>query len=605
MYIYKRGINNIDSARQVEYTLSNGVDTCLSMSACLETKKPYNGLYIKNGKVIVENIIEKIEIKDKVYKMIELDTKSQNVSALEFITSIDLNENKIKYDVGNLEYTKTIIFSKEYNLQCIEYNIKNKQEEKAKFTVIPLVTYRNLFKMKSGNLVNFNDRKLSNGVMVNLSIINDANIVLQSNDMQFTYEKNFLNGVKHEYVNEKNEKEIFIEDLMLPGKFVVNLDGKEEKNIRIYISSKEEDLAKLNTKYIENELSAQNSIIKSKIDERYVELRDLAIAINNLALEDNLVSSLPYIKNYNKLIIEDEKSAENLNEIISDIEVFTDVVQSIDGQYLTFNKVNKANKILIMVRRYIKNIDSLKIENEEFFKKFALLKLWYVEIVNKVLQKENSLLLYFDIVKDIVYEMINNKEKLLDEIKYVALVYNAIKIYEDMVAKKEIEDVNIKPQLDYINNLINEKYWCESKRLLKRSINEEEEVATIDMIYSISLSYPLLASSYKVKILDTIFKELYTPYGLREYAKSSKYNNSLIYPKYMAHFVRANLMQNGVTNASKKIAYNMVKELLQDINKYVNGGIKKIYHEKGISIDTLGFDLLTNAEVIRLYDMLK
>ena len=72
----------------------------------------------------------------------------------------------------------------------------------------------------------------------------------------------------------------------------------------------------------------------------------------------------------------------------------------------------------------------------------------------------------------------------------------------------------------------------------------------------------------------------------------------------MAHFVKANLRQNGVTRASQKIAYNLVRELLQDISKYENGGIKKVYHEKGIKVDNVGYDLLTNAEVIRLYDML-
>ncbi len=604
MYKYKRGINNIDDARQVEYTLSDGVDTCLSMSACLGTKKPYNGLYIKNGKVIVENIIEKIEIKDKVYRIGELDTKFQDVSALDFITSIDLDENKITYDLGDIEYTKKIIFSKKYNLQCIEYNIKNKKDNVATFNVLPMITYRDLFTMKTGNLVNFNNRKLSNGIMINLSVMNDENVVLQSKDMKFIHEIKFLNGVKHEY-NKDNDKVVYTEDLMLPGNFLVNINGNKEKNIKLFIASKEEDLEKINIKYIESELSASNSIITSEIDEKYVELRDLALAIDNLNFKDNLVPSLPYIKDYNKVIVEDKINKENINEIISDIEVFTDIIQSIDGQYLTFNKINKANKILIMLRRYIKNIDALKIEDDIFLKKFTLLKLWYVEIINKVLQKENNLLLYFDIVKDIVYEAINNKDKLLDEIKFVALFYNALKIYENMTVQKEIEDINIYEQITYIDNLINNKYWCESKRILKQSINDTEEVASIDMIYTISLSYPCLNGEFSIKLLDTIFKGLYTPYGLREYAKSSSYNNCLIYPKYMAHFVRANLRQNGITNASQKIAYNMVKELLQDINKYVNGGIKKVYHEKGIKIDSIGFDLLTNAEVIRLYDMLR
>ena len=68
----------------------------------------------------------------------------------------------------------------------------------------------------------------------------------------------------------------------------------------------------------------------------------------------------------------------------------------------------------------------------------------------------------------------------------------------------------------------------------------------------------------------------------------------------MAHFVKANLRQNGVTRASQKIAFNLVKELFQDINKYVNGAIKNIYSEKDdyrdIHIITLSEIYLVAAE---------
>ena len=47
-----------------------------------------------------------------------------------------------------------------------------------------------------------------------------------------------------------------------------------------------------------------------------------------------------------------------------------------------------------------------------------------------------------------------------------------------------------------------------------------------------------------------------------------------------------------------------IKDLFLDINKYLNCGVKKVYSEKGYQIDTLPYDLLTNAEIIRLYDML-
>ena len=607
MYKYKRGINNIDEARQVEYVLSNGIDTCLCMSACCEARKPYNGLYIKDGKIIIENIIESIKIKDKVYSIGQLETATKVISSLNYIESIDLKENKIVYDIGKLTYTKSITFSQKYKVLCIEYNVKNKVAENVLFKSIVMATYRDLYEMKDGSFVNFNQRKLANGLMINLSVMNNENVVLQSNDMKFNNKKVFLNNVKHDFVNLNGDKDVYTEDLLIPGSFEVTIKPNEERKIRIYISSKEEKLNRINQQYIENELNASNEIILSSIDENFVELRDLALSISNLDLKENIISSLPYDKDYNKIIVHDNikiNTSSDINKLIIDMDAFINIIRSIDGQYLTFNKINKANRVLLKIRRYIKNLEALNIKEINFTKKFILLKLWYVEEINNLLKKENNLLLYFDIVKDIVYDAIKNRDLILDEIKFVALFYNAIKIYDNMLTQKEIADIIVSEQIEFVEKLINEKFWCENKRILKRNVNDIEEVASVDMIYTISLSYPCLIGDLSIKLLDTIFKELYTPYGLRRFSKNSQLNDGLIYPKYMTHFVKANLRQNGITTASQKIAYNMVKELLQDINKNVNGGVKKVYHEKGLNINNMGYDLLTNAELIRLYNML-
>ena len=605
MFKYKRGINNWEKLRQVEYVLSDGYDTCLSMSACLDARKPYNGLYIKNGRVIVENLIEKIEVKDKVYKMVELSTSIQNLSTIEYLNSADLNENLFEYNLGGISYSKKITFSNKYKLLCISYKIQNNEKDKASFKVIPMVTYRDLFSVRTGKLAKFNQRKSSNNtVIINLSIMDDENLVMGSDNMIFTSEPRNLNNVKHEFVNKNDEKEIYTEDLFLPGEFEIEVKPGETKNAVIYISSEEKDLKKLDLNYILTEFEATNKLIEDTIYENFVELKELAMSINNLNFEECMVSSLPYVKDYNKEILKAVQNKEEVLKIKEDIKHLNLIVRSIDGQYLTFNKINQANKILLKIRRYIKNIEALYIESDDFVKEFLELKLWYVEAVNRVLQKENNYLLYFDMVKEIVYEVINKKALLYKEIKYVALAYNAFKVYESILKEKSLEDIKIFDEIMFIHKIIKENFWNEDKRLLKRNLAEKDEYANVDMIYTLALSYSCLMNDMPFKLLDTIFKELYTPYGLREFSKTSKYNDSLVYPKYMAYFVKANLRQNGVTRASQKIAFNMVKELIQDIGKYVNGGVKEIYHEKGHNIDSIGYDLFTNAEVIRLYDML-
>lgn len=605
MYKYKRGINNIEHAKLLEYSISNNLNTCLCMSGALNANKPYNGIYIKNGKIIVENIVEEIEIKNKIYKIGQIFTSLQDFSCDEYIFGIDLLKNTFNYVVDKVEYEKSFVFSHDEDMLCIEYKVKNNGEYNANFKIMPLVTYRELFFIKNASMLKFNQRHVQNGTIINLSVMNEENIILKSDFSEYTKEVQIVSDVRHEFINKNLEKQIYKEDLFIPGNFEITVAPNETKCFHIYISDKDFNLQNIDLKEIYNEDALRKEKIDMKIANEFVELKDLALSIDNLSFKDNLVTTLPYYYNKNYNIVEDY--FENMAKFNESLDILIDIVKSIDGQYLTFDKIKEANTILVKVRRSIRELDGLKIEDKDLILKINLLKLWYIEASNRVIQKHPSFMdLYIDFIKEILYSVLDSKYQkiVLSEISSCALSYNAVKIYENVLSKLKREDLYMSDIGVCIQNLIVEKFWNEEKRTMKKNINDEFAYPNIDMIYTLSLSYPCIHGDIPIKLLDTIFKELYTPYGLRAMPKSSITSDGLIYPEYMAHFVKANLRQNGVTRASQKIAFNLVKELIQDIGKYVNGGIKKIYHEKGILVDSVSYDLLTNAEMIRLYDML-
>lgn len=603
MYQYKRGINPISTARQVEYQISNHQDTCLSMSATLEMKKPYNGMYIKEGKILLANVVEKIEIYDKVYKMTQLTTNVHHISCDEYITEIDLCNNQFEYDVGEVSYSKKIGFKKDTDILCISYQIKNKSDGLAHFKVIPMITYRDLFTMKKANVLRFNQRTLDRGTIINLSVMNSDNIVLKSKEFEWTKEVQTLSNVRHEYINENLEKEIYIEDLNVPGEFEITLKPEEEKIATIYVSTKEEYIDEFQIDTILKDYIEDNLQVCHHFPEEYVELRELALGMYH-AKTKSLNSTLPYIKDYNQAIIT-MKTEEDLLAGLPYLKDLLDLVKAIEGRYLNFKRLREAELELLKIRRYIHTIAQIPFTDEKIRYQLTLLKLWYIESVHKFLQKEDtSFELHFSFVKELLYSVIKEKELCFDDIEIVALTFNAIKIYQEMLSKKGIEDIIVYEIEQEIHVLLERDFWSEEKRSFKRNRKDSIAEANVQMMYTLSLSYPCIVDEKAIKLLDTLFKELYTPYGLREVSKRSENHLGLIYPKYMAHFVKANLRQNGVTRASQKIAYNLIKELLQDISKYVNGGIKKCYHEKGLAIDSIGYDVLTNAEMVRLYNMI-
>ena len=317
-----------------------------------------------------------------------------------------------------------------------------------------------------------------------------------------------------------------------------------------------------------------------------------------------MIDSLPY---YGSSMLSMEKV--NIDNINKTLNILINCVKAVEGQYLSFGKIKEATRRTLEIKKYIEAIDKIRKEKEfeyETLYKILILKLWWIESINRVIQKQDLYNVFFSFVKYIINSIFS--DKLFDEyfknIEAVALMYNALKIYEDMLKKDGKEENAIFVREEYFRTKIHNEFWNEEKRVLKKNLDEKEIYANIEMLYTISLSYPCIVSDIQFRLLDTVFKELYTPYGLREFSKNSSRNTGLIYPKYMAHFVKANLRQNGVTRASRKIAFNLVKDLFLDINKYLNCGVKKVYSEKGYQIDTLPYDLLTNAEIIRLYDML-
>lgn len=602
MYKYKRKIDRIESTRKSAFVLSDRVNTVVSLNSDFTVNKPFHGLYIKNGKVIISNLFEEVETKSNKYKVSNILSNNINI-ANEYISSIDLENFTIEYDMDDFYFSKKIYLEEKTGILAVEYYIKNKSEYNSKFKVYPAITYRNIYNMKNSSMLRFNQRNEKNGVVINLSISNQEDVILKSNKFEWNKDVNILNDIKYKVRRDNFNIEEYIEDLMSPGYFDIQIKGNSSVTAVIYITSKNQDITKLNTEELSKKDFFLKENISSCIENEYIELKELSYSLEKLKFENKIITSLPYTQN--NILNLDVIKIDN-NNLSYTLDTLIDATKAIDGEFLSFSKVKEATRRIIDVKKYIEYISKLNITDYQILYKFLLLKLWCIESINRIVQKQDLYNIFTSFVKSLIESIFNDNmtNKYFKNIEAISLMYNALKIYEDMLKKDGKEENIIFEKQEYFREKIEKEFWNEEKRVMKKNLDEQEIYANVQMLYTISLSYPCIVNDISFKLLDTVFKELYTPYGLREYSKNSEKNTGLIYPKYMAHFVKANLRQNGVTRASRKIAFNLVKDLFLDINKYLNCGIKKVYSEKGYQIDTLTYDLLTNAEIIRLYDML-
>lgn len=603
MFKYKREINNYEQARLIEYSLTDNSKICFCTTGTLLTKKPYHGMYIKNGKVLLENVVETFEVDGNIYRVLEIDTNSKEMNSKEYLTNIDLEKNYFEYNFSDLSYSKRFSFFENEGILCIEYTIKNMLRSNVKFKVIPLITYRDFYNMKNNSMLKFNQRETDDGSFISISVLKQENLALKSDKMNWVADNNVLHEVKHELVNMDLKKEIYFEDLAICGHFESDIKGLSETKFYVYFSYKDFNLDDINPLDVFNNIEVRNKNATFDVDENYIELQDLAKSMINSNMKDIMITSLPYSRYFNseyKNII----SSLDENQLEKDIDELIEIVRSVEGKYLYFRRVKEAKFTVLNVYKIIKEISKLNL-TEILKEKYNILRLWYIEAVNRILQKEGRIELYMDSIKEILYNLIEpeNRATCFKSIEVTALMLNAIKVYLNILTWIGDTDKQIEIQETYFKNLIENEFWIKEKNIMKRRLDEEESYANIEMLYTLSLSFPCVSDDIPNKLLDSIFKELYTPYGLRTVSKYSPHYDGLIYPKYMAHFIKANLRLTGITRASQKIAYNLVKELLQDVGKYVNGGTKKVYSEKGVAIDGMSYDILTNAEMVRLYHM--
>lgn len=601
MYKYAKGINSIKELDNVNIYASDNSSVCMALSGALEARKKSHGLYIENGKVLVSNVFERIEVGDKIYKLYNLNTKSKTMNTQEYIESVDGKNLIWKYILDNgLKLTKRICFEKGTSLMQIKYIIENDTDSKADFIVLPLVTNRDFNNMRFENQLKFNQRKTEKGVIINLSVTTNTNIIMKSPELKYSQNKQNLCNVKH--ISSLDDEEL-IEDLFKPGDFKIQVKKGETRELNLFICSMDFELDEDLNDLFEKKERLENKYTKN-IEKEFIELKDLALGLEICNMDSKIIPSLPYSNEYSKLII--DSSGIRLDSILCAVKKVTDITRAIEGQYLLLNKVKEARVVLIKIRRFIREVDGLKLDDSYVLKEITLLKLWFVESINRLFSKGADINVFVPQIKEIIVDTLNNKNKelVLEDLECVCLIYNALKIYENIVSHGIGEEIVAYNTYKKLDDLIENEFWDSENNVLRNNVNDKKSVATISMIYSISLSYPCIIGNMRLKVLDTIFRELYTPYGLREISQKSEKYDGNIYPKYMAHFLKANFRQNGVTRATQKLAYNLVKELLQDVSKNENGGIKKVYNDKKRKYIDLGYDILTNAEMVRVYNML-
>lgn len=98
-----------------------------------------------------------------------------------------------------------------------------------------------------------------------------------------------------------------------------------------------------------------------------------------------------------------------------------------------------------------------------------------------------------------------------------ALWYNALRIME-MLSERFGEDSSYyKKMADRVEAVYQDTFWNEEAGCLYDVVSKEGKDASVrpNQIWAVSLPYSLLRKEQEKKVVDTVYEQLYTPYGIR------------------------------------------------------------------------------------------
>lgn len=605
--VYKRINKSLKSDSKIEYIESNNQGIYINSSITGANFAPYHGIYIyqepKQDTVYLSKMIDIVQIGHEKFNIMDIKTSENSYGGVEFLEQFANTPcPTYQYNINGCYIEKKYKLDTNSKLLCIDYKVANSTGKTVKFSTSPCVTNRGVFSSKRQSDMKYTTSTKPTATKITLSIMDNKELHIASPNMKFEKKESYISGVNCDFETNDGIAKTYVEDLFVPGTFEASVKNGNTNTFSVFVSIQAIDIHSVKSQDIEIDIKARDKIRYGHIDESYHELLDLAKTAYNLHYID---------KDKKRLVL-----LEMLPSVYENDEYVKNIIISIEGNYLLLKRYKEAHKILESMMAKLK---------DETYKLSELARcetmLLFIEALNRYLVESEAsseqIREFYEYIKTNIYEYLDRKNKnvyadkefllVVEDKRYIkinSLWYNALRIFVELADKFHEESEFIYTISETLRENIVKNFWDETNSVLKYE-SEETAYATFDMIYSLSLSYPVLKDqTMSMKLVDTAFKQLYTAYGMRLGKVNSKQYDGYLYPHLMVHFLKANLRQMGVTRASQKLAYNLVKETLGEIGKNTVGTVRYRYNEKTKKAYGYEVSAITNAELIRAFDML-
>lgn len=622
---YSKKDMNLEEGLKKEWIVTNGIGGYASSTIIGCNTRKYHGLLVApltppaRRFLILSKIDESIEVDNQKYNLYTNMSRNYISDGYRYQESFEKEYIPIfSYKVEDIIIKKLICMKYMENTVCLLYKVKNGKKH-AKLTLAPIINFRDFHQTNTEHNYNLKQEIKQRKIKIILDDNSQTPIYIYSNLGNYIEHKN--DSFKNMFYMEEEKRGFFPEeDHAVSGRYEIELEPNEEKEIQI-ICSLEENIEEINVKkVIDDEIVRINeSMLKSglldlkdkKQDEKYKDfIKDYIIATDNFIVYrpsfglHTLIAGYHWFLDWGRdALISFEGTLLIPKRFDIGKEVLLTFTKNIKfglvpNGYSGFDNrplYNSADASLLLfeqVKKYLNYTNDYKFVKEKLY---DILKNIIESYKNGIDLDNNNIYLDKDYLlvsgtpetqntwMDAKYANIAVTPRNGKAVEINSLWYNALKIMEELAKEFESkEKANFYGEIaNKTKKAFNEKFYNSRRKCLYDVIGDK--AIRPNQLFSLSLTYPVVdpTSAIAEEIFNTVTKKLLNKYGLKTLAKGEE-NYVEVYEG--DPFKRDMSYHQGITwpwllgiyyDAYKNIIKSMKdkqkkKELQEEYNKFVN-----------------------------------
>ncbi|WP_300347092.1 amylo-alpha-1,6-glucosidase [Clostridium sp.] len=617
---YERGIEK-------EWMLTNGISGFCGGTFIGANCRKYQGLLLactnspEERYMILSNLNEEINIGGKIHQLSSCKYINETVDGFKNLQGFYYDGlPHFRFFVDGVVVNKKVSMDYEKNTVVIQYDILNGSKE-TKLNIEPLFTFRNPGICSGDENLEFKTSIKDEEIELIPKLREDIKIRL------LTYGGKVVNKGskivdKIYYDVDKSTGDKYVDKCYVPSTIEVCLKPHEKK--KVYLLCTIENDKEFNCEEIIEREEERIRKLRNTFDDDRVLAKYLPIAADQFIVNRESINGKTILAGYPWFL-----------------DWGRDAMIAINGLTLSTGRLEDAKDIIKSFSLYEKNgliPNMFPGEGQEPIYNTVDASLWFINAVyNYLLYANSEEALNF--VKNEIYGTIKNiikaykegtefsikmdeKDSLinagsgLDQVTWMdvrvngivvtprhgkpveinALWYNALKIAALLKDKFEKEEVNEYEELsEKVKESFIKKFWNEDEKCLYDVINDEESDGSIrpNQIWAVSLPFTMLDRKQEKYIVEKVFEELYTPYGLRSLSRDHKDYHGIyigkLFDRDMAYhqgttwgfplggFFTAYCKVNDYSKESVELVDNLMKDMEDHIKDQCLGSIAEIF----------------------------